>query len=74
MYPLIKKNAISKDILVLTALVMCGVSANSQTNDNLYIYKNGVIMHREKAANVDSVAMEEGKSIVTLYDAARKVL
>ena len=69
-----KKNAISKDILVLTALVMCGVSANSQTNDNLYIYKNGVIMHREKAANVDSVAMEEGKSIVTLYDAARKVL
>ena len=69
-----KKKVISKDILVLTALVMCSVSAKSQTDDNLYIYKNGVIMHREKAAIVDSVAMEKDKSVITLYDATKQVL
>lgn len=40
----------------------------------VYVYKDGVIRHRDTIANVDSVALEQDKTTVTLYDAQHNVL
>ncbi len=69
-----KNPIISTGRLALSALMLGGIFTSAQADDNLYVYKNGVIMFREKAANVDSVAMEKDKSVVTLYNAAKEVL
>jgi len=74
MRPAMKKTMIQIGRMALSALMLCGMITTAQADDNLYVYKNGVIMFREKAANVDSVAMEKDKSVVTLYNAAKEVL
>ena len=59
---------------VLCGLALCGITLSMSATDYLYVYKDGVIRHRQPKASVDSIAMEQGKTLVTLYDAQHNVL
>ena len=59
---------------VLCGLACCGISLSMSATDYLFVYKDGVIRHREVATLVDSIAMEQGKTQITLYDAQHNVL
>lgn len=65
-----KNNLIAK--LALYGLMLLAPAESAFAQEYIYVYKNGVIRYRDTVENVDSVAMEQDKSVVTLYDAQHK--
>ena len=64
------KQIISK-FWILVGLLILGIGANAQTNKkNIYVYMGDSVVFKAKASEVDSVALEEEKTVVSLYNRA----
>lgn len=58
------KQIISK-FWILVGLLILGIGANAQTNKkNIYVYMGDSVVFKAKASEVDSVALEEEKTVV----------
>lgn len=56
----------------MTAAVACMamVAASAQVTKHIYAYKDGAVVFRAAAAEADSLAFEDGKTVVALYNHA----
>ena len=50
------------------ALMAMPTSAQTRYYDNIVLRQNGTVVYQNKAANVDSIAMEKNKTLISLYD------
>lgn len=63
-----KKTHFFSTFWVIVCMFALSVNANAQSNKkNLYVYKGNTVVYKASAALVDSVALEENKTIVSLY-------
>lgn len=63
------RNILKKSIVAGMAC-MAMASASSQVTKHIYAYKDGAVVFRAAAAEADSLAFEEGKTVVALYNHA----
>lgn len=61
-----------KRLLLATYLLISMTGIKAQ--DNIYVYKDGIVVFKGKAAAVDSVVLEDNKTKLTFYDADNSVL
>ena len=54
----------------VAAIALMAMPASAQTRyyDNIVLRQNGTVVYQNKAANVDSIAMEKNKTLISLYD------
>lgn len=61
-------NLIKKTLLGAACIAVFGFNTNAQTiTKHIYAYKDGVVTFRANASDVDSIALEENKTVVALY-------
>ena len=68
-----------KAVPALAALLLAGSfssGASAQTADNIgvFVYKDGKVLYQTAKDNVDRVAYEDGKTVITLYGSNKNVL
>lgn len=68
-----KKIAIS---LVAASLFAGGIAAlaTGDAPENIFVYKDGNLVYTNGASHPDSIALEENKGRITIYDTAKKVM
>ena len=54
----------------VAAIALMAMPASAQTKyyDNIVLRQNGAVVYQNKAANIDSIAMEKNKTQISLYD------
>lgn len=63
---------ISKSLFAAAVLTASATVANAQ--DNIYLYHNGHVVYMDATANVDSVALSNDKTTISLYNADKELL
>ena len=64
------KKSLNMKIFVASALALLSMPVAAQTRyyDNIVVRQNGAVVYQNKATNIDSIAMENNKTQLALYD------
>lgn len=64
------KKSLNMKIFVASALALLNMPVAAQTRyyDNIVVRQNGAVVYQNKATNIDSIAMENNKTQLALYD------